>query len=703
MASGAPVLRTEKQITTQAVEQDVVHLLYRHLIASIMVSLVGASGLAVSTFKQIPQRQILSWWLVLTTVLALRGLDAYRFFKIPRVHQRDPLDNFRRFSIGLISAATVWGLFALLFLRRLNLTGRATTVIILCGMVGGSATVLSPSRFLANTFTILLVLPASLLFLTMPGADNTFFGILGCGFLAVMIRSSRITNESTMTALRLSRANEGLLSDMAVGRERTLAANQDLQTAQAALREANNFLEFRIRARTADLEREMKEKEAYAARLAILASTDPLTGLYNRATLSTYLAKAIGAAERSGSSIAVLFLDLDKFKEVNDVMGHIAGDLVLKAVADRLAARFSNLKLARWGGDEFVVVVEDIQNSASSLELGQALRECVATSIEINHRFLTVDGTVGIALYPQHARTQEELIWAADVAMFAAKAGNTSHIKLFDSDLSATLVQRHQLEKALREAPSDQTLSLVFQPVLNAVTGHCDAMETLVRWNHPTLGSVAPADFIPIAERTGAIVQIGRWVLSEACRQAVAWSGLRPPAVAVNISTAQIESGTLVHDVLTALDRSGLPAARLHLELTESLFATEQSGVVAVLSELRSYGIRILLDDFGTGFSCLAYLRRLPVDLIKIDRSFVIGLEVDSAPIIESIVTTARAFGLQLVAEGVENAAQAKLLVSMGVDYLQGHWVSGPLSPQAAQEWLAAHRIPSLRKAAKAT
>jgi diguanylate cyclase (GGDEF)-like protein len=690
MTPGLPQIQARGGDANADAAQDAIDLLYRYGVGSVLVSVLLSSGLAFVAFRQSHIRLVAAWWLAITAVLMLRAINIFQYANSSDTRSQNPKANLSRFSAGVIATGILWGLFPCLFLEPLNESGRAATVVVLCGVVGGGITVLAPSRLLAMAFSALLVLPTSFVFFSLPGEQNTFFGILAAAFFVLTTNSSRIGHQATMTALRLSRVNEHLLNEMAEERSRTEAGNEELKTTQADLQEANQFLEFRIKARTSDLEREMLEKQSYAERLALLASKDTLTGLYNRATLAEKLGRAIQAAEKTGTSVAVLFLDLDKFKEVNDVMGHMAGDRVLKAIADRLVGKFQDLTIARWGGDEFVVLVEGIATSNRSVQLGNALRECVADALEIDHRMLSIDATVGIALYPQHARTQEELIWAADVAMFAGKGDKHSRIRLFDATLSANLVYRHKLEKALSEAVAGNAFSLVFQPVLDARRNRCDAMETLVRWNHSELGSISPAEFIPIAERTGEIVQIGRWVLREACREAASWPGAHPAAISVNISAAQIEAGTLVSDVLNALDAAKLSPDRLHLELTESLFATDQSGVASVLSELRQKGIRVLLDDFGTGFSCLAYLQRLPVDRIKIDQTFVNGIHGESGPIVESIITTARAFGLDLVAEGVETAAQAETLTAMGVHYLQGHLISGPLMPLAAREWLPA-------------
>jgi EAL domain-containing protein (putative c-di-GMP-specific phosphodiesterase class I) len=258
------------------------------------------------------------------------------------------------------------------------------------------------------------------------------------------------------------------------------------------------------------------------------------------------------------------------------------------------------------------------------------------------------------------------------------------------------LTERHLLEHALHEAIDSEALEVAFQPIIRASTGECEMLEALVRWNHPDRGPVSPTEFIPLAERSGEIGALGRWVLCKACREAASWPGHRAPSVSVNISAVQIESGTLPIDIGAALEQAGLPPSHLYLELTESVFAGDRRHIIPTLSMLRKNGVRISLDDFGTGFSCLADLRRLPIDQLKVDKLFVDSIDVDSSPIVNTIVTTAQTFGLQVVAEGVETAAQAETLIGLGVHYLQGYLFSDILSPDAARRWLL-HRQAGFR------
>ena len=635
------------------------------------------------------------WWILITLVLVLRGIDIVLFhkFRSSSFCSGPGRMEIQRFAIGVVATALLWAAFSLAFLRELNQTGRAYTTIILCGMVGGSATVLAPSKLLSFVFCALLVLPTSFLFLSFPGSENTFLGILGCVFFVIMYGSSRVANRATMTAVRLSRANEVLLAAMERGRQQAEAANLELKAAESALSEVNQSLEIRIQARTADLEKEISEKERYARELAYNASTDSLTGLWNRATLTTRLTRAIARAEAAGQSLAVLFLDLENFKEVNDVMGHLAGDSVLQVAAHRLLHRLPpGVELARWGGDEFVVAISGLDNSDLAIDLASELSKCLRDPIEIDFGVVKIDATIGIALFPDHGRTEADLVRAADLAMYACKEEKRSKICVFDPSLSRRVTERRMLERALRDAIYNRELEIVFQPIITASTGECETLEALVRWTHPERGPISPDEFIPLAERSGEIAALGRWVLDEACREASSWPGQNLPSVAVNVSVVQLESGTLQLDIDTALKEAALPPSRLHLELTESVFAGDRRHIIPTLIALRGSGVKISLDDFGTGFSCLADLRRLPIDQLKIDKSFVESIELDSGPIVNTIVTTALTFGLKVVAEGVETAAQAERLIGLGVHYLQGYLFSDTLSPDATRQWLRHQR-----------
>ena len=676
-----------------SVARDAARLLYSHGVGSVGVSVIASTFLLVISLKQVPLRPLWTWWSLMFAVLLARSFDILILHRRARGAEVNGQRGVRRFGLGLVMAAALWAAFPPVFFIHLNEAGRATATIILCGIAGGSATVLAPSQLLALLFCSATIWPATLFFLFSHSLQDRLLGVLGCVFFVVMSISSRLAHRAAMNALRLSRANEALVAAVTEEHHRTENANSELKRAEAALREANQSLEFRIKLRTADLEREIGEKERYARQLAHLASTDPLTGLCNRAKLVEHLREKLSGDEHNRCrKLAVLFIDFDKFKEVNDILGHYAGDRVLQIAAGRLADSLPpGVHLSRWGGDEFVVVVPEPENPGVVLALGDALRSIIGEPIQIDLETINIDATVGVALFPEHGNSHDELVSAADVAMYAGKEEKRSKVRLFEPALSRRLLEDHQLEQALRDAIPARSFSLVFEPIIAATTGHCHAMEALLRWNHPEFGPVAPSVFIPLAERTGDIVNIGRWVLGEACREAATWDGPHPPMVSVNVSAAQILSATFAFDVFTALQSSGVPPGRLQLELTETQFVGDHAATSTVLAQLRRSGIHVSLDDFGTGFSSLSYLRNLPVDSIKIDRSFVTAIHTDSGPIVKAILTTAEALGFEAIAEGIETTAQAETLVSMGAQYLQGYLFTGaPLPAEATRSWLAA-------------
>lgn len=661
------------------VARDTAELLYRHGVGGTAVTAFTSTLLAAIVARQVPAPLLWTWWALIITSVLTRGFNIWSAFRRRANPNWDGHDEIRRFFRPALLSALIWAAFPISFFPFLNEVGRTSMAMILAGMGAGAVTVFSASELLAIVYSAILIVPTAVTFFFVPGRENVMLGVLGILFFAVMAVSAKVSHHSTMSAIRLNRRNQTLLTAVKSERQRAEHANADLQSAQVALREINQSLEFRIQARTADLEH-------YARELARLGSIDSLTGLLNRATLADHLERTLTAAEHEHRRVAVLFVDLDKFKEVNDVRGHLAGDQVLRVIAERLRAAVPpDTDVARWGGDEFVIPLLHLERPA--VQFAEELRERLAAPISVDDAIITVDATIGIALFPDHGQAQDELIRAADVAMYAAKQSNQT-VRTFDPALAQHLVKRHLLEHALREAIATDSLSLTFQPIVNVTTSQCHAMEALLRWNHPVRGVIEPADFIPLAENSGDIVALGRWVLREACRAAATWPGDFPPAVSVNASPLQFLNANFIADVTEAMARAGLPAHRLHIEITETVFVGEHGQITAVLADLREHGIQVSLDDFGIGFSSLASLRNLPVDVVKIDKSFVRRMDGVTCPIVEAIVSLAGALGFQVVAEGVETAAQKQLLQSMGVKYMQGHYLARPMYPAKAAQWL---------------
>jgi diguanylate cyclase (GGDEF)-like protein len=675
----------------ERVDRDVAQLLYEHGVGGLFVTAAAGTAFVVMLPGFKSQFALVAWLSIMMLTVIARALDFVSSRKRRATGNWNGRTEIRRFRRGVLASAVVWAALPLLFFADMNQVERTTMAIVLSAMAGGSATVLAPLKRLAIFYCGAMLVPASTMFLFSAGSENVFLGVLGIVFFIVMASSSRVTHSAAMAAIRLNRANETLMADMDRERRRTEHANAELTIAQSALHETLETLEDRIKARTISLEHEISERERYAAELARLASRDSLTGLYNRTTLADRLSSERLRAERANTSIAVLFLDLDNFKEVNDLKGHHWGDHVLREVANRLSALVpADATSARWGGDEFVFILSSLPAGEAAQRanaVAEQLRRGVRCPIRFGTESVRVDATIGIALFPDHGRTADELIRAADMAMYAAKGG-PGRVRTFDPALAAELRERRLLEEALREAIGNHELRLEFQPIVDAASGRCRSLEALVRWEHPTRGTIGPTEFIPIAERSGDIITIGRWVLAQACAAAENWPGTPQPAVSLNVSVAQIVEGTVLDDVRGVLAESGLEAHRLHIEVTETLFAGDHRLIIPTLVELRAMGIRILLDDFGTGFSSLSYLRSLPIDMLKIDKSFVAGVANESGAIIRAIRSLADAFDIDVIAEGVETPQEAATLLSMGVNCLQGFLFARPMPQEEVSEWL---------------
>jgi diguanylate cyclase (GGDEF)-like protein len=673
-------------VDAESLEREKARLLYEYAGPGVVATTTASTFLALVLSGSPAWMGILLWWVGMQAIMAVRGWDLWRWRQDVGLPEYAGARWVRRFSIGALTHSIGWGAFPLLFFHRIGQMDRTVMVMILSAMASGAITVLAPSARLAMVFCMLLLLSPSAMFLMEGGGTNAVIGFLGVVFCIILIRLARTSHKATLSAIKLSKTNEGLVAEMK-------EAYAELTSAQRELQDVNSNLEARIRTRTLDLEKEIGERARYAQELTRVASTDSLTGLKNRASFSECLGSELEAARANRRAVAVLFIDLDKFKEVNDVRGHAAGDRVLIEVAQRLEATLpKDAEIGRWGGDEFVVMLPDVKDAAGVLAVARRLRESVTLPVDLVPEAVKVDATIGIAIYPEHGTVQDELIRAADVAMYAAKQSGRQCVKIFEHSLADELIKRHTLAQSLRAAPGQGEFILEFQPVVAIETGECLSMEALLRWNHPELGLISPLEFIPLAERSGDIIAIGRWVLEEACRTAAAWEGPNAPAVAVNVSAIQVLGGTLADDVEAALARSGLHPTRLHIELTESLFAGDHERASQVLGRLRARGLRISIDDFGTGFSSLSYLQHLPIDTIKIDRSFVKSVETDSRAIVKAIISIAGSLGFELIAEGVETEWQSAALRALGVTQFQGFLVSKPISEGQVGEWLALRR-----------
>lgn len=435
-------------------------------------------------------------------------------------------------------------------------------------------------------------------------------------------------------------------------------------------------------------------------RLQFLAQRDPLTLLHNRSALQEKLVQAVQQAALRSTRLALFFIDLDRFKVINDSLGHAIGDELLQVVALRLGYCLKRHDfIARFGGDEFTVLIEDAPEDAELSVIAERIISEVGRSCIVRGHELFVTCSIGVSRFPLDARDATALMRMADMAMYQAKEQGKNTYKLHANDMSEQVSERRQLEGRLRNALVRNQFVLYYQPLYDLAGEDYYGVEALVRWQHPQLGMVPPASFIPLAEESGLIEPLGSWVIHEACRQLRAWldDGIDPHRVSVNISPRQFQRTHLVSIVQNALDQAGLEPERLTLEITESIIMQNPDEARAILSELREMGVRVAIDDFGSGYSSLAYLKLFPLDTLKIDRAFIAPLpdDQDSAAIVEAVVAMSRKLKLAVVAEGVETSGQSAFLRGIGCDVAQGFLYSPPLPADQLPTALRPQDLPS--------
>ena len=441
-------------------------------------------------------------------------------------------------------------------------------------------------------------------------------------------------------------------------------------------------------------------------RLRYLAYYDPLTSLPNRRSFNEQLGRLLKRSRRHSTTAALLFIDLDHFKRINDSIGHARGDSLLVEIAKRLTMELreedainyfsdanaeqvtgkeSVTEIARLGGDEFTVVLSDVSGVSDIEKVARRILNRLSEPIALQSHNPVVTPSIGIALYPEDGKDADTLIRNADTAMYVAKAEGRACYRFYDEEMNSRAVEQLKLEEELREAMRNDELELRYQPQVNSQSGKVVSLEALVRWKHPTRGMVSPQEFIPVAESTGQIIELGEWVMNEVSHHCQYWGGLGLDAfrICVNISPLQFNQSNLAEWVREFLEISGLSPDRLELELTESAIMTDAETNIEKLCTLKALGLDLAIDDFGTGYSSLSYLKRFPIDTLKIDHSFVSDMDTpDGAAIVDAIVALAQTLNLRVVAEGIETETQLAYLASKSCDLLQGFYFSHPIYPE---------------------
>jgi len=444
------------------------------------------------------------------------------------------------------------------------------------------------------------------------------------------------------------------------------------------------------------LVRDITERKQAEEQIAYLAYHDSLTGLPNNRLFRDRLRQGIAHAQRNGTMLAVMFLDLDRFKLINDTMGHGIGDRLLQVTADRLSEAIRstdsialnkspliNTSVARLGGDEFTILLEDIENTKAVSRVAGRMIRAVSEPIMLGDQEVYTSTSIGVAVYPADGDDVEMLLKNADAAMYHAKEQGRNNYQFFTQSMNESSVEQLLLENNLRKAITKGELQLYYQPQVSVVSGQLVGMEALIRWQHPEKGFISPAVFIPVAEETGMIMEIGEWVIQQACRQAAEWrdKGFKPIRISVNLSARQLKDERLPDIIASNIFDTGMEARYLGVELTESAIILEPEMALARLQNIKSLGVKLSLDDFGTGYSSLSYLKRFPIDTLKIDQAFIHDVKVDheDAALVKAIIAMAHGLGMDVVAEGVESQEQLKFLGAHACDTIQGFLFSRPL------------------------
>jgi diguanylate cyclase (GGDEF)-like protein len=455
---------------------------------------------------------------------------------------------------------------------------------------------------------------------------------------------------------------------------RNVAVGNDYETAQLGIAFNKMLSELKLREAA---------KQKAEEQLQYQALTDELTGLPNRRLLSDRLMQTLALAKREQNIIAVLYIDLDGFKLVNDSLGHRVGDVLLRQVAERLHSRIRlSDTLARLGGDEFTIVLTKLNGKEDAGNVGRSLLEVLIKPFVIEHQEITISASIGISIYPEDGADGIDLLQHADSAMYTAKRNGKNQLVYFTPELGSLVRERLSLENELRGALARGEITIHYQPEFDVSSGQLIRFEALARWIHPTLGTIAPAKFIPIAEESGLIMPLGAYIMDRACMEAVNWQTINsiPVQVAVNVSSLQFMRDSFVQEVSDVLRRSALNPALLQIELTESVMLSGAEKAAETMKKLRALGVSIAIDDFGTGYSCLSYLPKLPFNALKIDRSFVRELESrpETKAMVQSLITLAHNLDMQVIVEGIETPEQLTMIKHFGGNAVQGYLLGRP-------------------------
>jgi len=623
-------------------QRDEAALLYGNAVTGIIITFITSTFLVFSFNSPLTVHVKQLWWVVMTTLLAIRMLDVINWKTNLQHIEFDGKKSINRFISGVYPTAIMWSVYLTYIATHNSGFELTTTIITVSGIAGGSSMVLAAHKRTAMFYAFILPFPASITLLLSGEESIQLLGLLAVFFSVTMLISSKKSADFTARAVFLKNENENLLHHM----------------------------EDQVEQRT--------------QRIYELSNLDPLTLLFNR---TAFLSNLKSVIDTSNKPLALLFIDLDGFKQINDSFGHKAGDEILRKTADRLKKSTQNEQLlCRWGGDEFLIAMTDVSETIAVGKAKQLIKN-LSNPHTIDNSVLSVGATIGISLFPDHGTSEERLINTADMAMYYQKKIARSSVSVFSKEMEKIYSHEQYLKNELANAIDKQQLRLVFQPLVLADNKKVASFEALLRWQLDG-EEIPPEEFTLIAEKYGLINKIGAWVILNACLQASQWDIEKKLAVCVNVSVVQLHDEHFIDMIDHALSTSSLSSELLHIEITESVFASDVSIISKQIKRLQSRGVKVAIDDFGTGFSSLSVIQDLAVDLVKIDRLFVEKLNENGSAIISAVMHIASSLDFLVIAEGVENEVQAQALSKLGVHYLQGYHYSKPIEIEDISNYL---------------
>ncbi|MEP1449267.1 MAG: bifunctional diguanylate cyclase/phosphodiesterase [Paraglaciecola sp.] len=646
-------------------------MLYDNGSPGILISALASSVLIFGLSDVQTHSSRLIWWFSLNTILLLRLFDLVEWKIKSSKSLSSGILGIQRYALGSIATAISWSLYVVIFYNQLNNIELFLPMMIICCLAGGSASLLSPSRFLSITYTVILLLPMSLVGIFSELQHRQVLGLLTLGFTLIMLLTCIKASRFTLKAIHQKNLNSLLVEDMEKEKNHVAKANQELEVTSSELNQVNINLEDEVKRRT---------DEIYQ-----LSNVDPLTQLVNRKAFTASLEELIEQSIIKDSPLALLFIDLNGFKKINDTMGHKVGDSVLVKVTQRISAFTENNRAGRWNGDEFLVALP-YSDQDTAMSIAKAIATSITQPIFVHGNELHLSASIGIAMAPAHSLSATELIQLADLTMCEQKRSGNKRPRMFSNDLKVRITASQMILEGLQHAIERKQLFLCYQPIQSAKDNVSFAFEALLRWNFNGK-FIGPDVFIPLAEKSGLIKEIGAWVLNRACMDACHWQFNQQAAVSVNVSVIQLMDDGFIRLLDNCLRSSGLAPERLHLEVTESTFVENKVKIRQLLQQIQARKIDVSIDDFGTGYSSLSQLQSLPVNYVKIDKSFVDNIEGKGEAIIRATLFIARELNCQTIAEGVETKEQAIALSAMGVDYLQGYYFAKPMKNEDLTIW----------------